>query len=128
MDDESNECVDGRKDELEQHEPDQDWLRRTGQRRSGETRVEAKGRVECAVVDKDGEHDKSEQELRLRDKEEFGGMGCRSVRYTTKRRVSHCNTSVRARDLLSAGSQATICDSPRTASTSEAELFSIKVS
>jgi hypothetical protein len=58
--------------QLEEHEADQDGLRVAGKRRRGKFRVKAKGRIERAVVDEDGEHDESEEQLRLRDEEEFG--------------------------------------------------------
>ena len=63
------------KHQLEQHETDQDGLRIAGKRGRSESRVKAKGRVERAVVDEDGEHDEGEEELRLGDGEEFGRVG-----------------------------------------------------
>lgn len=127
MYDESDERVDWTEDKLEQHESDQDRLRGAGERRRRETRVESERLVQCAVVDEDGKDDKGEKELRLRDQEEFGRVSWVSVG-SAMCGVTHCSTNVRARGLLLAWSAGQTADSPKTASTSDGELFSMSVS
>jgi len=78
-------------------------------------------------MDEDGEDDKGEKELRLRDQEEFSRVSWVSVG-SAMCGVTHCSTNVRARGLLLVWSAAQTVDSPKTASTSDGELFSMSVS
>jgi len=99
VNDKSDERVDGAKHKLEQHEADQDWLRRASKRGSSKARVETECRVECAVMNENGEDDKSEEKLGLRDEKEFGRVSWLSAKSGGLGKLTYCSTSVRARGL-----------------------------